>query len=387
MKEVFTLCRNNQWSTIFERVRAEPEIAVEKITMTNHITTTILHQAITSKGNVALRCDVIMTILHQTPMAAQIKNGYGSLPLHVISQRNVKMNSKTKEQVIRELVRAYAEGVVVTGGVGLRTPLHISFTDYISPQLTKLLVENGSKACFMKDKKGYLPAHVACSRHCSPEKLRMLLDVNPQAVFEPAKDGATLLDLARSTATKTHPNFALINELESYLKAHGAIDEVKTVNSDGLGYSFSDSWAGSFDDQDDMSLNPPNEVTPESRRDIRIVPDLIQSIGQTGFTPDPFAVNGPDAFPMTACIEAASMPASYATDVHTDDQTDDQNLKRKAVSQSPNDDEEEHQHEKRRKSVSDNDEINPDASLLLHFSRNASKDEHDEPNSSFSVAV
>lgn len=80
-----------------------------------------------------------------------------------------------------------------------------------------MMIEHGGQACFMKDKKGYLPAHVACSRHCSPEKLRMLLAVNPHALFDKTNDGHTLMDLAKKLATKSHPNFALIEELNRHL--------------------------------------------------------------------------------------------------------------------------------------------------------------------------
>lgn len=71
----------------------------------------------------------------------------------------------------------------------------------------------------MKDKKGWLPAHVACSRHSSPEKLRMLLDVYPGALFARTNVGESLLDLAKSTATKSHPNYALIDEINRQLSA------------------------------------------------------------------------------------------------------------------------------------------------------------------------
>ncbi len=70
----------------------------------------------------------------------------------------------------------------------------------------------------MRDKKGFLPVHVACSRHCSPEKLEMLLQVNPASLFAKTDDGRSLLDLAQSTATKSHPNYALINEIERRLQ-------------------------------------------------------------------------------------------------------------------------------------------------------------------------
>ena len=196
--------------------------------MDNHIATTILHQAITSKGNTDERAAVISTILRNTPKAAQIKNGYGSLPLHVIAQRNTKINAATKERLIHELIKAHAGALLESGGVGKRTPLHIIFTDYVSPDLTKVMIEKGSRACFMPDKKGYLPAHVACSRHCSPEKLRMLLEVNPQALFDKTNKGETVLDLATKTATKSHPNYALIEELNRQISSQGGVNTVSS---------------------------------------------------------------------------------------------------------------------------------------------------------------
>jgi len=75
------------------------------------------------------------------------------------------------------------------------------------------MINEGEQACFMKDKRGFLPAHVACSRHCSPEKLGMLLKVNPSSLFDKTNDGDTLLSLAKRKATKAHPNYALIDEL------------------------------------------------------------------------------------------------------------------------------------------------------------------------------
>jgi len=90
----------------------------------------------------------------------------------------------------------------------------VHLSDYISPRLTQMMIDWGEKACFMKDKKGWLPAHVACSRHCSPEKLNMLLKVNPDAVFEETNNGETLLALAEATKTVTHPNNALIDMLK-----------------------------------------------------------------------------------------------------------------------------------------------------------------------------
>ena len=84
MSRVFQQCRSDNWEAILECLHENPMIAVTSIIMDNHINTTILHQAITSKGATTLRAKVISAILKATPAAASIKNGYGSLPLHVM---------------------------------------------------------------------------------------------------------------------------------------------------------------------------------------------------------------------------------------------------------------------------------------------------------------
>jgi hypothetical protein len=45
----------------------------------------------------------------------------------------------------------------------------------------------------------------------------MLLAVNPRALFDKTNDGDTLFDLAKKQATKSHPNYALIDELTHQL--------------------------------------------------------------------------------------------------------------------------------------------------------------------------
>lgn len=75
-----------------------------------------------------MRARVIRQIIKTTPQAAAIKNGYGSLPLHVIAQRNTKMDAQAKEKLIFDLVTAYKGALFEEGGVGKRCPLHIIFT-------------------------------------------------------------------------------------------------------------------------------------------------------------------------------------------------------------------------------------------------------------------
>lgn len=75
----------------------------------------------------------------------------------------------------------------------------------------------GKSACFMKDKHGFLPIHIACSRHCSPDKLELLLEANPASLHATTYEGHTPLSLAESTATKSHPNYTLICSLKKEL--------------------------------------------------------------------------------------------------------------------------------------------------------------------------
>eukprot|EP00568_Trieres_chinensis_P009176 CAMPEP_0183313696 /NCGR_PEP_ID=MMETSP0160_2-20130417/46207_1 /TAXON_ID=2839 ORGANISM="Odontella Sinensis, Strain Grunow 1884" /NCGR_SAMPLE_ID=MMETSP0160_2 /ASSEMBLY_ACC=CAM_ASM_000250 /LENGTH=311 /DNA_ID=CAMNT_0025478837 /DNA_START=397 /DNA_END=1329 /DNA_ORIENTATION=- len=217
MRDVFEFCRADDWKTVRAIVISNPSVALTPMVMVNNISTTLLHRAITSKSSVGPRAALIQTILELSPRAAGIKNGYGSLPLHVVAQRNTKMDSTTKEKIILLLINAYPGALVQEGGVGKRTPLHIIFTDYVSSKLAKTMIALGTQATCMKDKKGWLPAHVACSRHCSPEKLQALLEANPTSLHETTNDGDTLLSLAISTATKAHPNYALIVSLKEEL--------------------------------------------------------------------------------------------------------------------------------------------------------------------------
>ena len=128
MRAVFLMCRGSQWDSVLNSIRSNRLIATTSMIMGNNISTTILHQAITNKGDIKKRARVIQEILHIAPHAATIKNGYGSLPLHVISQRNTKMKSKIKQTLIHDLMDAYPESLTQQGGNGGRTPLHIIFT-------------------------------------------------------------------------------------------------------------------------------------------------------------------------------------------------------------------------------------------------------------------
>jgi hypothetical protein len=209
------------WEELEFFLKEHPYQALKTITMENNNSTTLLHQVITSKSsNMRARWNIINLILTTVPNAASIPNGYGSLPLHVVSQRNIKMDASMKEEVILHLIDAYPSALLSLGGVGKRTPLHIAFTDYLSSGLIQTMIQRGKEATEMKDKNGWLPIHVACSRHCSPEKLEMLLKVYPDSLHEKTLDGETPMSLATSTATSSHPNHKLIKALQCSLKRH-----------------------------------------------------------------------------------------------------------------------------------------------------------------------
>lgn len=93
-------CRHNKWGNVLNRVNKNHSLAVAKLPLENHITTTILHQAITSKGNTTERATLILRILEVAPEAAGIPNGYASYPIHCLAQRNTKMNASTKETLL-----------------------------------------------------------------------------------------------------------------------------------------------------------------------------------------------------------------------------------------------------------------------------------------------
>lgn len=218
-EKLLILCKSHKWSEVSQCVSESPSRALETIIMENNNSTSLLHQVITSKSNdMTGREKLIMQILNAAPSSSCIPNGYGSLPLHVVTQRNIKMDAVTKENVIRCLIHAYPDALLSTGGIGKRTPLHIAFTDYLSFGLINTMVQMGKQATAMSDKNGWLPIHVACSRHCSPEKLLLLLNIYPESFYIKTNDGDTPMSLATSTATSSHPNHKLIKALLSFEK-------------------------------------------------------------------------------------------------------------------------------------------------------------------------
>lgn len=189
-----------------------------------------------------------------------------------------------------------------------------------------MMVQNGREACFMKDKKGYLPAHVACSRHCSPEKLHMLLKINRGALTSKTNAGDTLLSLAIKSATRSHPNYALIDDLKRRLDDIGMRShEVKLLRDE------ESRRVSKFENSDGRRNRSP-------RMAICSEPELV-SIKCT-MSSRPSCDENQE---MLSTTENFSSPATYSP----------QNLKIKVP---------------RKRKVTEDEEMDP-ATLLLHFSR------------------
>jgi hypothetical protein len=237
---------------------------------------------------------------------------------------------------------------------------HLARTDYVSEDLASMMISRGPEACFMKDKDGYLPIHVACSRHCSPAKLDMMLKVNPDSIVARTVSGIggggkTPLMLARETATKMHPNNRLITVLEELTNEYL---QKKTTNAEHV-------------------LSP---LAPTSNTFIAPVsPDINYSIPGKKTRRSSLLV--PAQIMMMMSSDASVTTDTEASEDGSKKKRSDENkpLKKRHV-KTPGDDapaladggsngNEEHHHQQ------------DPVGLLLHFSRNAlsSDDDNDEP--------
>lgn len=270
-RDILNLCRAGKWAQVETYIRARPWIATTPMLMGNNIKTTIMHQAIGSKGDTQGRVNAITTILELAPVAASIPNGTKTLPLHAILQRNVKMDTKTRETLILELIKAYPDSLLRLGGLAGRTPLHIAFTDFLSAIVIRTMIRVAPSACFVRDRKGWLPIHIACHRNCSKEKLRMLLDVNPAFLHATTTDGESLLQLATSAATKSHPNKLLISELQARLESWKGKKEYSALQGEAM-----DSKKNSLST---LAIHAgPQVLTPSTKSAAKLLVDMVPDL-------------------------------------------------------------------------------------------------------------
>mmetsp|Transcript_7095 Transcript_7095/g.13045 ORF Transcript_7095/g.13045 Transcript_7095/m.13045 type:complete len:304 (-) Transcript_7095:251-1162(-) len=265
--------------------------------MANNRKTTILHQAITGKGDNQARVSVMRAVLALVPIAASLPNGLGSLPIHTLLQRNVQMDAQSREALALALIDAYPESLLIPGGLGGRLPLHIAFTDYLPTSVISKILEIAPSSCFVRDRKGWLPIHIACSRNTSQEKLRMLFDVNPSLLYAHTTQGETVLQLATSAATDSHPNKSAITAIKARLQTWKG--EKVYVALEGEAVDNKKNPLFVLASQVSTRLPPPPPLSRRSRRQIKptakvrmdMVPELVPEVPDDA---GPFTVKSVD---------------------------------------------------------------------------------------------
>ena len=110
MRTILELCQDGAWFRVFPLLLDNPLIALTPMRLNSRgtQTTTLLHQAITSKaGDAKSRELLIGKILELAPAAAAIRNTAGLLPLECLGQRDIKFESRVKKSLRSALVKAH----------------------------------------------------------------------------------------------------------------------------------------------------------------------------------------------------------------------------------------------------------------------------------------
>jgi len=197
-KALLALCKADNWSAVEQHIRRHPQSATSMLRDRNSNGTTVLHKVFASAStDFAARIGVIETVLQICPKLASVKNGCGSLPLHLAARNSYKIqiDTTTQEDVIASLINVYPAAAVTQNAAG-RTPLHIACAHFCSSGVLRQLLNAGRDAANKQDKQGCLPIHLACRRSCSVDKLELLLDASPESVFAKTRNGETPLDIA-----------------------------------------------------------------------------------------------------------------------------------------------------------------------------------------------
>jgi serine/threonine protein kinase len=123
------------------------------------------------------------------PDAAQEKDKYGKLPLHLAAQ------NQAPEGTVRLLCEAFPESVREKDGNG-NLPLHRA-ARYQAPEGTvRVLCEAFPESVREKDKYGRLPLHLAAQNQAPEGTVRLLCEAFPESVREKDGDGKLPLHLA-----------------------------------------------------------------------------------------------------------------------------------------------------------------------------------------------
>jgi hypothetical protein len=100
------LCKEHKWKEVLQAIEKAHYLAGASWSMQNSLSTTLIHQVIVDRGDPEARASVSSFLLTKTPHCARVRSGQGSLPLHVICQRNVKMPAAKKTELILQMIFA-----------------------------------------------------------------------------------------------------------------------------------------------------------------------------------------------------------------------------------------------------------------------------------------
>jgi len=121
---------------------------------------------------------VIEIWLKYAPEAAQVKDAWGRLPLHIAC------SILSSLEVVMVLIEAYPKGVE-EGDMNKLLPLHLSCCNGGGQlEVVKALIDAYPKGAEERDIVNHLPLHVACSYAMPPsvEVLSILLQANPKSI-------------------------------------------------------------------------------------------------------------------------------------------------------------------------------------------------------------
>jgi hypothetical protein len=99
------------------------------------------------------------------------------------------------------------------------------------------ILKKGQTACRVRDRDGFLPAHVACKCLCSVNVLRVVVAANPLAIFVETNDRSTCLSLAEEETAG-----GLAAELRKMLEDADVLPEFSLLTASDAEMSRASKW-------------------------------------------------------------------------------------------------------------------------------------------------
>jgi hypothetical protein len=106
------------------------------------------------------------------------------------------------------------------------------------------ILKKGQTACRVRDRDGFLPAHVACKYLCSVNVLRVVVAANPLAIFVETNDRSTCLSLAEEETARKEESLCggLAAELRKMLEDADVLPEFSLLTASDAEMSRASKW-------------------------------------------------------------------------------------------------------------------------------------------------